>query len=820
MIWDSTLLMATIDAVIVLGALTVLCVSFRHRATISRMQVSRSAYSIAAGTCIIAALYLADLYVMLILPLYTAHDVAVAAMRHLHLNWSWIAVLAGLSCIVAGLIPLLAKLFPRIEGIIGSLEMEVAERKRAETRLQEAHDRQESRVDERTKELREINQRLVREIAERVRSEKINTRLGRIVEDAVNEIYVFDGDTLRFIQVNRGARENLGYSIEELRGLTPLELKPEHTAESFAVLLQPLRDGSADQIAFNTVHRRKDGTSYDVEVRLQLARGESSPAFFAVIQDITEQKRAEAALRQSEASLVNAQRIANLGNWDWNIVTGDLHWSDQIYRIFGLEPQQFGATYEAFLQSVHPDDREAVQAAVERALDQREPYTIDHRIVRPDGEERIVHEQGEVVFDEAGNATHMTGTVQDITEQKRAEEALRDSEARFRDFAEGANDWIWEMDADYRYIYISSAHEQHSGVPAESIIGHTRPELYARILPKMDAQKVERWQEFNRLLEAKQTFRSFEQKWIRPDGEVRYFLANGKPVFDARGKFVGYRGVGSDITELKRRDERLREELERRVEERTAELRAAQEELLRQERLVTLGQLTATVSHELRNPLGVIRTSAFTLRGGLNPEAPRALRALERVERSVIRCDRIIDELLDFTRISELEPESTALDDWLDGVLEEQALPAGVVLRRDFGLPGAAVSFDHDRFRRAVINVFDNACQAMLGEHVAKAAPGERVLTVRTQARDGRVEVIFEDQGPGIPVEIHERIFEPLFSTKGFGVGLGLPVVKRIMERHGGGIEIESEQGRGTTVRLWLDSEGNHPEADREGAAA
>ena len=373
MIWGSTLIMATIDVVIASGAITVLYVSFRHRATILRMQVGRSVDSIATGTCVIAVLYLTDFYVMLIMPLYTTNHAAMAAMRHLHLNWSWVAVLAGLSCIVAGLVPLLAKLFPRIEGIIGSLEVEVAERRRAETRLQEAHDLLESRVEERTAELRETNERLVREIAERGRSEKINTRLGRIVEGSVNEIYVFDGETLRFIQVNRGARENLGYSMEELADLTPLDLKPDYTAETFAELVQPLRDGSADQIAFNTVHRRKDGTSYNVEVRLQLARGESPPVFFTVIQDVTEQKRAEAALRESESSLVNAQRIANLGNWDRNILIDKLYWSDQIYRIFGLKPQEFGATYEAFLEAVHPDDREAVRAAGNRALDGRGP---------------------------------------------------------------------------------------------------------------------------------------------------------------------------------------------------------------------------------------------------------------------------------------------------------------------------------------------------------------------------------------------------------------------------------------------------------------
>ena len=201
----------------------------------------------------------------------------------------------------------------------------------------------------------------------------------------------------------------------------------------------------------------------------------------------------------------------------------------------------------------------------------------------------------------------------------------------------------------------------------------------------------------------------------------------------------------------------------------------------------------------------MIRTSAFILRDGLKEEMPRARRALERVERSVMRCDRIIDEMLDFTRMSDLEPEPTALDDWLAGVLEEQSLPTGISLRQELQLPGLTVALDRDRFRRAVINVFDNACQAMGGKGEAATEPAERVLTVRTRERAGRIEVVFKDRGPGIAPDVYERIFEPLYSTKGFGVGLGLPVVKQIMEQHGGGIEIETEEGRGTAVCLWLD---------------
>ena len=232
-------------------------------------------------------------------------------------------------------------------------------------------------------------------------------------------------------------------------------------------------------------------------------------------------------------------------------------------------------------------------------------------------------------------------------------------------------------------------------------------------------------------------------------------------------------------------------------------------DLLRQERLATLGQLTATVSHELRNPLGVIRTSVFIIKEGRTDTNPRVLRALERIDRSVVRCDRIIDELLDFTRTSELEPEPTPLDSWLDSTLSEQALPSEVELRRDFNMAGIDIAIDRDRIRRAVINIFDNACQAMTDPAANNDGDVAHILTVTTQALEDRVEIVFEDNGPGIPADVRPMIFEPLFSTKGFGVGLGLPAVKQIMEQLGGGIGVDSVPGQGTRVRLWL------PRADR-----
>ena len=238
------------------------------------------------------------------------------------------------------------------------------------------------------------------------------------------------------------------------------------------------------------------------------------------------------------------------------------------------------------------------------------------------------------------------------------------------------------------------------------------------------------------------------------------------------------------------------EDLEKRVEARTAELRAAQDALLRKERLAALGQLTGTVAHELRNPLGAIAASVSVIQHKCAGTALGLERALERIGRNIRRCDTIITELLDFARAKGLRTEAVVLDTWLSGVLDEQHIPEGITVNCELQMGGAAVCFDPDELRRAVINVIDNARQAM--------TDGGGDLTVATHMNGERVEIEITDTGPGIPEDVLPRVLEPLFSTKPFGTGLGLPTVQRIMAEHGGGLEIGSEPGRGTRVVLWL----------------
>ena len=226
----------------------------------------------------------------------------------------------------------------------------------------------------------------------------------------------------------------------------------------------------------------------------------------------------------------------------------------------------------------------------------------------------------------------------------------------------------------------------------------------------------------------------------------------------------------------------------------------AEAELLKAERLSVLGQLTATVAHELRNPLSAIRNTLFTVKelaanGGVKLDRP-----ISRMERSIERCDRIISDLLEYTRSRELKRADVAFDRWLGDVIGEQSLPELVKVERMLDAPGASVPIDSDRVRRVVINLIENAAQA-LGENPPER---ERRVTVGTTVLDSDIVLTIEDTGPGIPPENLARIFEPLFSTKSFGTGLGLPTVKQIITQHGGTIGVESEVGRGTTVTVRL----------------
>jgi two-component system NtrC family sensor kinase len=254
--------------------------------------------------------------------------------------------------------------------------------------------------------------------------------------------------------------------------------------------------------------------------------------------------------------------------------------------------------------------------------------------------------------------------------------------------------------------------------------------------------------------------------------------------------------------QLEAQNAQLQREVAERVRAEEA-LQRTHKELIRQERLSTLGELTATVAHEIRNPLGTVRTSVFAIGDAIKrDEMHRVERALQLAERNIVRCDKIISQLLDYTRDRALQRAPTYIDKWLAVVLDEQDIPPGIVCTRELKT-GLKMLIDHEQLRRAITHVVSNATDALQD----RPAPGNQ-LTVSTHIVEDqaspRLEIRVHDTGPGIPDDVRDKIFEPLFSTKSFGVGLGLPIAKNVMEQHQGGIKIDTTTDLGTTVTLWL----------------
>lgn len=346
--------------------------------------------------------------------------------------------------------------------------------------------------------------------------------------------------------VNPRFTEITGFTSEELIGTSASDLG-EQSSEDYNQMWATILAGKKWLGIFQ--NKKKDGSDYWEHATIASLKDEKGEIinFIKIAIDVSEYVRTEKTLRESEARLAEAQRIASLGNWDWDILNNNLWWSDEIYRIFGLMPNEFEANYEAFLKLIHPEDLEFIRNAVDQALYERKPYSIDHRIVLKDGRERIVHERAEVTFDDSGRPVRMIGTVQDVTDFKKTEHELK----KFLTVIEQSVNLVFITDTEGVIEYVNPMFEEITGYSTDDAIGQKPSMLKSGETPREEYQIL--WDN----IKSGKTWRGI-LKNRKKNGD--YYWANNvvSPIKNEKGKIMQFLAIQEDITEKRNAEDRIK----------------------------------------------------------------------------------------------------------------------------------------------------------------------------------------------------------------------------------------------------------------------
>jgi PAS domain S-box-containing protein len=591
--------------------------------------------------------------------------------------------------------------------------------------------------------------------------------------------------------LNQRLMNYIGWRFEEFKhGGWEASIHSDDLPETAKAISHAVQTGSH----FEVMHRlrRADG-----EYRWHHARGEPLRdqegriiQWYGLSVDIDEAKKAEDRLRRSEAYLAEAQWLSHTGSAVYNETT-ILYWSDETYRIFGIDPRNGLPSYEAALQTIHPDDRERVQEEARQGVRQKRDYALEYRLVLS-GAIKYIEGFAHPKFSASGELMEVVSTIIDVTERNRFEQALRESEAKFRDYAETASDWFWEIGPDYKFTLLT---ENAFGSRPDDRIG-TSCWDHALDLET----EPEKWRLIQATLDSRKPFRDFVYCSDRRNGSPMHVKASGKPVFDADGGFRGYRGTGTDVTALIR----AKEEHER--------LRQLESDLAHMNRLSMMGELAASLAHEIAQPIATARNNARAAMHFLDRSPPgldQVREALACVVDDADRAGEILDRIRDHIKKAPPRKERVDLNQAITDVI---ALAQGAIVRNTISIQTrltegvSDVQADCVQLQQVVLNLILNAVEAMGSIEV-----GVRELSITTEQQEaGGVLVTVRDSGPGIDPGHLDRVFDAFYTTKSSGVGMGLSICRSIIHAHGGRLWADVNTPRGAVFRFTL------PGADKE----
>jgi PAS domain S-box-containing protein len=602
------------------------------------------------------------------------------------------------------------------------------------------------------------------------------------------------------IEINEAFCQTIGYSAAEILGRTALELNLWVSKEARRQLFEMLKEeGIVRNYEFD--FRTKAG-----EVRTGLLSAEiidihGETCVISVSQDFSDRKLAEEKLRASEASLAAAQRIARVGNWECDLSANTTVWSEELFRIFGIDSSQPPPTLAEFPQYIHPDDREGWKTTTNAAIASGNSYTLEYRILRPSptiaadnlpakisegGAIRYIEARAEPAVDSAGKVTKIFTTLMDITPRKLAEIALAESEEKYRNLVETSQDIIWSCDAAGHITFVNQAVKQIYGYEPEEMIGCSFSDFLApgQTDPNRELQQ--------RLLTEDFVFQ-YESVVLAKDG--RPIDVNTKAIArrDAEGKIAGTTGTASDITERKQAETALLE-----AKEAADRANRAKSEFL------------SNMSHELRTPLNAILGFSQLLARdpSLNPDQQQHLGIITRSGEHLLE---LINSILQMSKIEvglvTLNNSTFDLHRLLattEEMLRLQADKKGLQLIFDCppNLPQYAET-DEMKLRQVLINVIGNAIKFTSEGGVTLRIKNEKI----NSKKNCRLLFEVEDTGPGISGEEMENLFKPFAQTESGrkaqeGTGLGLPIGKKFVQLMGGEMTVTSIVGEGSIFRF------------------
>lgn len=781
------------------------------------------------------------------------------------------------------------------------------------------------KVAQRTEELAAANRELQKEIAKQQTISLENTRLYRNLEDRERKIQrLIDSNIIgiviwdldgRLLDANDAFLRMVRYDREDLKaGLRWFEMTPPEWQEVHARYEAEELKATGMMQAREKEYFRKDGSRVPVLIGAACFEGQPSQGV-AYILDLSEQKRVEEALRQSESYLSQAQELAHFGSWAWAIPRlNGLYASEEWYRIWGFAPRDGIPAWEERLQRIHHEDRNQYQAAINRAVAEKSDYDVQFRILCPHSPVKYIHSIGHPVLDSSGELAQFVGVTIDITEQKVAEEALRSSQTYLMEAQKLTHTGSCAIDGSRQIQYWSDQMFEIFGFDPEQGLP-TFDQWAQRIHPEdRDKFRVAGDKTFLEKVHCDTEFRI-----VRPDGTLKHIHGIGHPLLSPSGELIQVVGTMVDITERKRSEqerERLREvhrvvvetasdavisadetgviqfanpatmrvfgydpkeligkpltilmpeamrdlhekgfgrylttgqrhinwqgteliglrkdgqqfpvevsfgELttnghrvftgflrditERKLAEEGRErLRQMQADLAHITRVSTMGELTASLAHEIKQPIGAAVTNAeacIRLIDRQEPDLSEAREAALETIRDARRAADIIDRVRSLYQKGSSELENVDLNYLIEEmviVMGSEANRHAVTIYSDLAPELPHVTADRVQLQQALMNLMLNGIEAM------QATGGQ--LRLKSQlARDGQLLVSVSDTGIGVPIQNLDKIFDAFFTTKTRGTGLGLVITRSIVQSHGGQIWVTANSGPGTTFNFTL----------------